>query len=319
MSGAKDDSRDAQVLGDSLRTDRRAFRRLTIDDPLVIELREWSRIYEELKQEQSRLSNRVRDQLWRYYPQAGELGDPAANWFLDLWDQVPTPAKAARVAEKTIARILKNHRIRRFDAAEVLRILRQQPLTVASGTIAAATAHIGTLAARLRLVNQQIKQAEQRLDELCAAIEVAAETAPGQICEQRDMAILRSMPGLGRINIAALLAEACQPLRQRDYQVLRMLSGSAPVSRRSGKRWIVLRRHACNNRLRNAMYHWARVAIQHDAISKRRYGELRRRGHSHARALRGVGDRLLYVLCTLLKRQTIYDPNYKNPQMQLAG
>ena len=106
MSGAKDDSRDAQVLGDSLRTDRRAFRRLTIDDPLVIELREWSHIYEELKQEQSRLSNRVRDQLWRYYPQAGELGDPAANWFLDLWDQVPTPAKAARVAEKTIARIL---------------------------------------------------------------------------------------------------------------------------------------------------------------------------------------------------------------------
>ena len=314
MSGAKDDSRDAQVLGDSLRTDRRAFRRLTIDDPLVIELREWSRIYEELKQEQSRLSNRVRDQLWRYYPQAGELGDPAANWFLDLWDQVPTPAKAARVAEKTIARILKNHRIRRFDAAEVLRILRQQPLTVASGTIAAATAHIGTLAARLRLVNQQIKQAEQRLDELCAAIEAAAETTPGQICEQRDMAILRSMPGLGRIITATLLAEACEPLRLRDYQVLRGLSGQAPVSRRSGKKWIVLRRYACNRRLQNALYHWARGAMQHDPISKQRYAELRQRGHGHARALRTIGDRLLYVLCTLLERQMLYDPDHRSPQ-----
>jgi Transposase len=40
MSGAKDDSRDSEVLGHSLRTDRRAFRRLAIDDPLVIELRE---------------------------------------------------------------------------------------------------------------------------------------------------------------------------------------------------------------------------------------------------------------------------------------
>jgi transposase len=315
MSGAKDDSRDAQVLGDSLRTDRRAFRRLTIDDPLVIELREWSRIYEELKQEQSRLSNRVRDQLWRYYPQAGELGDPAANWFLDLWEQVPTPAKAARVAEKTIARILKNHRIRRFDAAEVLRILRQQPLTVASGTIAAATAHIGTLVARLRLVNQQIKQAEQRLDEFCAAIEAAAETTPGQICEQRDMAILRSMPGLGRITIATLLAEACAPLRRRDYHALRVLSGQAPVSRRSGKSWIVLRRYACNPRLQSTLHHWARVAVQHDPISKQRYAELRRRGCGHARALRTVGDRLLCVLCTLLERQTLFDPDYKNSQI----
>jgi transposase len=317
VAGAKDDSRDAHVLADSLRTDCHAFRCLSVDDPLIIELREWLRIEDELKQERTRLANRVRDQLWRYYPQANQLtDDAAADWFLDLWEQLPTPAAAARVSEDTVTKLLKRHRIRRFDAAGALAILRQQPLRVAPGTVEAASAHIRTMAVRLRLINQQINQAERRLDEICAAIEASA---PGQICEQRDVAILRSLPGLGRINIAALLAEACQPLRQRDYQVLRMLSGSAPVSRRSGKSWIVLRRHACNNRLRNAVYHWARVAVQHDAISKRRYGELRRRGHGHARALRGVGDRLLYVLCTLLERQTLYDPNYKNPQMQLAA
>jgi len=166
VAGAKDDSRDALVLGHSLRTDRDAFRRLTIDDPLVIELREWSRIDDELKDERTRLTNRVRDQLWRYYPQAGAITDDvAADWFLDLWDKVPGPAQAARVTEKTIARILKKHRIRRFDAAELLRRLRQPALVVAPGTVAAAMAHIGTLSARLRLVNQQIKQAERRLDE----------------------------------------------------------------------------------------------------------------------------------------------------------
>ncbi len=69
VAGAKDDSRDARVLGGSLRTDRQAFRQLVVDDPLVIELREWSRIAEELKQERTRLANRVRQQLWRYYPQ----------------------------------------------------------------------------------------------------------------------------------------------------------------------------------------------------------------------------------------------------------
>jgi transposase len=319
VAGAKDDNRDAHVLGHSLRTDRHAFRRLAVDDPLVIELREWSRIHEDLKQEQNRLSNRVRQQLWRYYPQAGELSDDlGANWFLDLWQQVPSPAKAARASEKTIARILKDHRIRRLDAAAVLRILRQPPLTVAPGTVEAAIAHIRTVVARLRLVNQQLKQAERRLDELCTAIEAAAERAPGQICEQRDVAILRSCPGLGRITIATLLAEAREPLRRRDYHVLRVLAGVAPVTRRSGKSCIVVRRHACNSRLQNAVYHWTRVAIVHDPIGKRRYAELRRRGHSHGRALRGVGDRLLYVLCTLLQRQTLFNPHHTSPQIAAA-
>lgn len=316
VAGAKDDSRDALVLGHSLRTDRHAFRRLAVDDPLVIELREWSRIYDELKEEQNRLTNRVRAQLWRYYPQASQLAeDVAAAWFLDLWQQVPTPAQAARVSEKAVARILKNHRIRRFDAAHVLRILRTPPLVVAAGTVEAATAHIGTIMARLRLINQQIKEAERRLDELCAAIEAAA---PGQICEQRDVAILRSCPGLGRINIATLLAEAWEPLRARDYHALRVLSGVAPVTRRSGKSCIVIRRHACNGRLQKAVYHWARVAIQHDPTSRRQYAALRQRGHSHGRALRSVGDRLLSVLSTLLQRQVLFDPDYKTAQLAAA-
>jgi transposase len=317
MAGAKDDSRDAYVLAASLRTDRHAFRRLSGDDPLIIELREWVRIQDELKQERTRLANRIRDQLWRYYPQAAELTDDvAADWFLELWEQVPTPAKAGRVTEKSIARILQNHRIRRLDAVQTLSILRRQPLRVAAGTVEAATAHIRTMARRLRLINQQIKEAEQRLDELCTAIEASV---PGQICEQHDVAILRSFPGLGRINIAVLLAEACQPLRQRNYQVLRGLSGSAPVTRQSGKSCIVLRRHACNHRLRDAVYQWSRVAIQHDITSRRRYDELRRRGHNHARALRGVADRLLYVLCSLLQRQTLFDPSHKPAQIAMAA
>ena len=49
VAGAKDDSRDAHVLGDALRTDRQALRRLAVQDPLVIELREWSRMTEDLQ------------------------------------------------------------------------------------------------------------------------------------------------------------------------------------------------------------------------------------------------------------------------------
>jgi transposase len=67
-AGAKDDRRDALVLASSLRTDRHCFRRVEAMDPVVVELREWSRMAEELKQERVRFTNRVRQQLWRYYP-----------------------------------------------------------------------------------------------------------------------------------------------------------------------------------------------------------------------------------------------------------
>jgi transposase len=82
------------------------------------------------------------------------------------------------------------------------------------------------------------------------------------------------------------------------------------VTKRSGRRCIVIMRHACQMRLRTAVYHWARTAIQHDELSRRRYASLRQRGHSHGRALRGVADRLLAVACAMLTRQAPFDPEH---------
>jgi hypothetical protein len=88
---------------------------------VVVELREWSRMAEELKEARNRLTNRIRQQLWRYFPQALDLGeDPGAEWFLDLWALAPTPAAVGKLTEKKVARILIAHRIgsatRRFGA-----------------------------------------------------------------------------------------------------------------------------------------------------------------------------------------------------------
>jgi uncharacterized membrane protein len=96
----------------------------------------------------------MREQQWRYFPAILELdGDLGAEWLLELWEVVPTPAKATRVREATIAKLLKRNRIRRFDAPPVLAVLRQQSVTVTPGTAEAASAHIATLVARIRLLN----------------------------------------------------------------------------------------------------------------------------------------------------------------------
>ena len=67
-------------------------------------------------------------------------------------------------------------------------------------------------------------------------------------------------------------------------------------------------RYGCNQRLRTAFYHWARTSVMNDERSKHHYARLRRAGHQHARALRGVADRLLAMLIAMLTSGQFYNP-----------
>src|SRR3712207_26375 len=214
VAGAKDDRRDARVAAAGLRTDPHLFRRVAVGDPGVVELREWSRLAEELQRERVRLANRIRQQLWRYYPQLLELADDlTAEWILELWTMAPTPAEAARLREATLARLLRRHRIRRLDAAGVAEILRRPAITVAAGVTEAAVLHLRSLIARLRLADAEFRQAERKRDELCAGLGQDAAAAAHGPC---DAAILRSLPGVGTATLATLLTEAGDPLARRD-------------------------------------------------------------------------------------------------------
>jgi hypothetical protein len=105
-----------------------------------------------------------------------------------------------------------------------------------------------------------------------------------------------------------MLAEASQPFLERDYQALRNYAGAAPVTRRSGKKKVIVMRYACNEQLRKALYHWSRTSMQKDPRARQHYAEMRRRGHSYGRALRGLADRNLAMLIAMLKSGTLYDP-----------
>jgi hypothetical protein len=50
------------------------------------------------------------------------------------------------------------------------------------------------------------------------------------------------------------------------------------------------------------------MAVLRDSKSEQHYRSLRNKGHSHARALRGVSDRLLSVAVAMLRDRTLYDP-----------
>jgi transposase len=319
VAGAKDDRRDAFVLGDALRTDRPAFRHLAPEDPLIVQLRELSRLDDDLLQALVRLTNRLREQLIRFYPQPLALC-PAADdlWLWALLEVAPTPATAHRLTRPRVTRLLRTHRIRRFTADDLLTQLRTPALYVAPGTAEAACAHLAVLIPRLRLLRDQRIACARQIEGLLTQLAEGA-TGEGQQEEARDVVILRSLPGVGRTIAATILAEAGWALAARDYHALRALAGIAPVTQKSGKRRLVLMRLGCNRRLRYALYHWGRGAIQSDPRARAHYHQLRERGHSHGRALRGVVDRLLAMLIAMLRVSALYDPNRRQVATSGAG
>ena len=152
-------------------------------------------------------------------------------------------------------------------------------------------------------------RAERQIDRLLDS-SPQPKVADGGAREHRDVEILRSLPGVGRMVTATMLTEASGPLADRDYATLRAYTGAAPVTKRSGKRaFFVQMRYACKRRLRQALYHWSRTSIQHDAAARAYYDALRARGHHHARALRSVADRWLRILVAMLTTRTLYDPS----------
>jgi transposase len=304
VAGAKDDRQDAFVLADSLRTDLHLFHRVQLDEPAVIRIRELSRMEDDLVHEQVRAGNQLRELLRRYYPQMLGLC-PGVNeaWFWNLIEFAPQPELVAKLTHSKIERLLKEQRIRRWTADEILTALKAAPLQLAPGAVAATSEHVLLQLPRLRLLEQQRNQVAARIQTILDEM-----SQPGQTGEHRDVAIILSLPGVGRIVTATMLAEASQALAQRDYHALRSYSGCAPITRQSGKKAVVLMRRSCNERMRNALYHWARVSVQHDDHSREHYAQLRKVGHRHGRALRGVADRLLPVLMAMLKSRTLYDP-----------
>jgi hypothetical protein len=171
MSGAKDDRRDAFVLADSVRTDQPSFRRVQLDEPRLLLLRELSRAEETLLEEFRRSANRFRDQLHRFYPQMLHLCSGADEpWLWDLIDLAPTPAHAALLSEEQVQRVLKTHRIRRVKAKEGLACLQAAALPVAPGVAQAAQAHCQFLLPCLRVLAEQLQACSQQVSALLCTL-----------------------------------------------------------------------------------------------------------------------------------------------------
>ncbi|MFL5882472.1 MAG: transposase [Actinomycetota bacterium] len=134
-----------------------------------------------------------------------------------------------------------------------------------------------------------------------------AEREPGQAFPGGE--IYLSFPGLGARLAARIAGEIGDHIEQfTTPNSLQCYAGAAPVTRRSGKRELVVaHRLACNHHLTDAMHKWAFASLRRSSWAKEFYQAKRAGGNSHNAALRALGNRWLEILWHCLTKGVPYD------------
>ena len=153
-----------------------------------------------------------------------------------------------------------------------------------------------------------------QIDELRGEVEASFEGHP-------DAEIITSLPGLSSVLGARVLAEfGDDRTRYEDAKARRFDAGTAPITRASGTRKVVLARVARNKRLADACYGWAFSSLRVSSGARSFYDRQRASGKTHHQALRALGNRWVGILhgC-LLHRETYREDVGWKGQLQTAA
>lgn len=298
-SGAKSDTADAHLLAEIVRLDRAHHRPVAGDSATGEAVKVTARAHQSLIWDRTRHVLRLRAALRDFFPAAlaafEDLDEPDT---LALLAQAPDPDTASRLPRAKIVRALTAANRRDVPArTEKLRQVLTAPELRQPGPIQDAYAAIvSSEVALITVLNAQIERLGQ----------VVAE----HFGRHRDADIYTSLPGLGVILGARILGEfGDDPHRYPDAKGRKAYAGTAPITRASGTRRVVLARYARNRRLGDALQQWAFCSMRGSAGARAYYQALRGRGVGHQAALRQLANRWVGILHGCLRYRTFYDEN----------
>ncbi len=306
-SGAKSDPGDAKVLADIVRTDRHNHRPVAGDSELAEAIKLLARAHQGFTWERQRHVNRLRNVLREFFPQAlqafgTELASTDAVAVLSI---SPTPDLGRALSRSKLASALKRAgRQRNIEARaeQIQAALRSEQLQAPVTVSRAYGCVVASLVVVIASLNEQIASLEQELEE-------AFESHP-------DAEILRSLPGLGTVLGARVLAEfGDDQTRYPDARARKNYAGTSPITKASGTRRVVLARFARNERLFDACFRWAFTILTKSRGARAYYDLQRGRGKTNNEALRALANRLVGILHGCLRHRRPYDESIAWPSL----
>ena len=313
----KDDAEDARICC-LLALDRHAgLKQLIPHGQIAGELRSIARDDERASRDERRLLNRLRADLIATFPAALEIAgdDLGAPRMLRLLQRWPTAQALAGVSREELiewARAQHSGYLQRF-ADRVQAALARAQFVAPAQLVRAKADTIRLTAAQLLLLDAQRRAWQKRMGELLLGDPdrprdtQPAEDQPGQAFPGGE--IYLSFPGLGHRLAARIAGEIGEHVEQfTTPNSLQCYAGTAPVTRRSGKRdLVVAHRLACNRYLSDAVHRWAFASLRRCGWAKQCYDAQRTRNKNHHAALRALANRWLEVLWHCLTKRVRYN------------
>jgi len=160
----------------------------------------------------------------------------------------------------------------------------------------------------------QLSALLRQFDAACAAADELAEAASAHFEQHRDAEIITSFPGLGNLTGARVLAEIGDDrARFADARGLKAFAGSAPITRASGKKTVVLHRHIKNRRLAAVGSMWALTSLRASPGARRHFDARRTAGDWNRQAQRHLFNKFLGQLHHCLQTGQLYNEHRAFP------
>jgi transposase len=292
----KSDPRDARTIAEQVRT-RSDLRPVAAATEIDLEIRLLVGRRRDLVQAQTQRLARLHDLLVGIFPGLEATLDLTTKGPLHLLTRYVTPDELRGAGRRRL--------IRHLQAAGGLPKVEE----LADRALAAAAEQtIAIPAERMtaRLIRELAAEAlasRARLIELDRELEALLERHP-------DAALIRSLPGMGLVLTAELIAEAGNLARFRSADALAAAAGMAPVLKQSGRTRFLRRPSGGNKGLKRVFYQSAFCSLGHHD-SRTFYARKRREGKRHHQAVIALARRRVNVLWAVLQNRTPFQPSFK--------
>jgi transposase len=301
-SHAKDDPTDAQLACRFVEQHHRQLRPWRPDGETTRALRLLTEDRRRWVDRRTAASNQLGQKLKECFPLALDLVGHTLldDWFLRLLVKYPSQRELCRAAPRSIARRLPKRRHTDGDETDprLATIRSAVPLVSDQALIEAGRLAVRELAEMLLALNQTVARYEDEIARWMA--------------RHPDAVLFGSFPGAGPA-MAPRLAAAFGVDRDRyaSAQEVQQISGTAPVTKQSGKSRTVQRRRACPKFLHQTFHEYADHSRKKSAWARAYYHMLRARGVRHHAALRSLAFKWIRILFRCWKERQPYDePRY---------
>jgi transposase len=292
----KSDPRDARTIADQVRT-RTDLRPVEAATEIDLEIRLLVGRRRDIVTAQTQRLARLHDLLVGIFPSLEAALDLKTKGPLHLLTKFVTPAELREAGRKRL--------IRHLQAAGGLpkvEDLADRALAAAAEQAIAVPAERMT-ARLIRELAAEALASRARLIELDREIEALLERHP-------DAALIRSLPGMGAVLTAELIAEAGNLSRFRSADALASAAGMAPVLKQSGRMRFLRRPSGGNKGLKRVFYQSAFCSLAHHD-SRAFYARKRREGKRHHQAVIALARRRVNVLWAVVQNRTPFQTGFK--------